>query len=167
MKLKIIHILAFFFLIQIGTAQESLNEILKKYNKNTIPYISVTELKMRQSKKEVIILDSREFNEYQVSHIEDAISVGYDLFLMEPIFETIKNKETPIVVYCSLGIRSEMIAAKLKKAGYTDVKNLYGGIFEWKNKQYKVIDSTQQYTNNIHIFSKEWSQWLLNGNPIN
>jgi len=33
-------------------------------------------------------------------------------------------------VYCSLGIRSEVIAKKLKKAGYTNVFNLYGGIFE-------------------------------------
>ena len=53
-----------------------------------------------------------------------------------------------------------------KKAGYKDVKNLYGGICEWKNKEYKVIDSTQQKTNNIHTYSKQWSRWLLNGNPI-
>jgi hypothetical protein len=29
-----------------------------------------------------------------------------------------------------------------------------------------VIDSTQQKTNNIHTYSKQWSRWLLNGNPI-
>ena len=85
---------------------------------------------------------------------------------MENIFKIVKNKETPIVIYCTLGIRSEMIAARLKKAGYKDVKNLYGGICEWKNKEYKVIDSTQQKTNNIHTYSKQWSRWLLNGNPI-
>jgi rhodanese-related sulfurtransferase len=166
MKLKIISILAFLLVAQIGNAQESLNEILKKHNKNDVPYISATELRMQQSKNEIIILDSREFQEYQVSHIESAVSVGFDIFSMENIFKTVKNKETPIVVYCTLGIRSEMIAAKLKKAGYLDVKNLYGGICEWKNKEYKVIDSTQQKTNNIHTYSKQWSRWLLNGNPI-
>jgi rhodanese-related sulfurtransferase len=121
---------------------------------------------MQQSKNDVIILDSRELQEYKVSHIESAISVGFDVFSMENIFKFVKNKETPIVIYCTLGIRSEMIAAKLKKAGFKDVKNLYGGICEWKNKDYKVIDSTQQNTNNIHTYSKQWSRWLLNGNPI-
>ena len=166
MKLKIISILAFFLVIQIGVAQESLNEVLKKHHKSDIPYISATELRMQQSKNDVIILDSRELQEYKVSHIESAISVGFDVFSMENIFKIVKNKETPIVIYCTLGIRSEIIAARLKKAGYKDVKNLYGGICEWKNKEYKVIDSTQQKTNNIHTYSKQWSRWLLNGNPI-
>ncbi|MDG2052577.1 MAG: rhodanese-like domain-containing protein [Flavobacteriaceae bacterium] len=151
---------------QISNAQESLNEVLKKYNKNDVPYISATELRMQQSKNEVTILDSREFQEYQVSHIKYAVSVGFDIFSMENIFKIVKNKETPIVVYCTLGIRSEMIANKLKKAGYLDVKNLYGGICEWKNKEYKVIDSSQNTTNNIHTFSKEWSIWLIKGNPV-
>lgn len=149
-----------------SVAQETLNEVLKKHNKNAIPYISATELRMNQSNNNVTILDSRELNEYQVSHIESAILVGYDTFSMDSISNTIQNKETPIVVYCTLGIRSEMIAAKLQKAGYTNVKNLYGGICEWKNKEYKVIDSTQKTTNNIHTFSKEWSKWLLNGYPV-
>ena len=149
-----------------SVAQETLNEVLKKHNKNAIPYISATELRMNQSNNNVTILDSRELNEYQVSHIESAILVGYDNFSVVEVSDTIQNKETPIVVYCTLGIRSEMIAAKLQKAGYSDVKNLYGGICEWKNKEYKVIDSIQNTTNNIHTFSKEWSKWLLNGNPV-
>ncbi|MFT4801437.1 MAG: rhodanese-related sulfurtransferase [Flavobacteriaceae bacterium] len=165
MKSTLLFTIIVFFGIS-SYAQETLNEVLKKHNKNAIPYISVTELRTHQFKNNIKILDSRELNEYQVSHIESAILVGYDTFSIETVLDTIKNKKTPIVVYCTLGIRSEMIAAKLQKAGYIDVKNLYGGISEWKNKEYKVIDSTQNTTNNIHTFSKEWSKWLLNGNPI-
>ena len=161
--------LFFTFILLFGlssVAQETLNDVLKKHNKNEIPYISATELRMYQFNNKVTILDSRELKEYQVSHIESAILVGYDTFSMETVSDFISNMETPIVVYCTLGIRSEMIAAKLQKAGYKNVKNLYGGICEWKNKKYKVIDSTQNTTNNIHTFSKEWSKWLLNGNTI-
>ncbi|MBT3588178.1 MAG: rhodanese-like domain-containing protein [Flavobacteriaceae bacterium] len=166
MKLKIISILVFFMVVQIGSAQESLNEVLKKHHINDIPYISATELRRNQSNNNVTILDCRELNEYQVSHIESSILVGFDTFSIQAISDSITDKETPIVVYCTLGIRSEMIAAQLQKAGYSDVKNLYGGICEWKNKEYKVIDSTRQKTNNIHTYSKQWSRWLLNGNPI-
>lgn len=165
MKLKFLYL--FLILFGLSTyAQETLNEVLKKYNKNEIAYISATELRMYQSNKSVTILDSREINEYNVSHIETSTLVGFDTFSIDSISDLIKNKNTPIVVYCTLGIRSEVIANKLIKAGYSNVKNLYGGICEWKNKDYKVIDSTQNKTNNIHTFSKEWSKWLLNGNPI-
>lgn len=69
-------------------------------------------------------------------------------------------------MYCSLGIRSEHIAEKLKKRGYTSVYNLYGGIFEWKNKDYKVYDSNEKETDNIHAYSKAWSKWLKKGNKV-
>ena len=42
-------------------------------------------------------------------------------------------RESTIVVYCSVGYRSEKIAEELDKLGFTNVSNLYGGIFEWIN----------------------------------
>ena len=75
----------------------------------------------------------------------------------------IPNKNEAIVVYCSLGIRSETIGETLKASGYTNIKNLYGGIFEWKNKNFKVYNNKQIETDSIHAFSKTWSKWLKNG----
>ena len=40
---------------------------------------------------------------------------------------------------------------------------MYGGIFEWKNKGFKVFDSEEKETENVHAFSKEWSKWLKKG----
>ena len=65
-----------------------------------------------------------------------------------------------------MGIRSEQIGEKLKKAGFTNVKNLYGGIFEWKNKDYPVIDTTGNETEKVHTFSKMWSKYLHAGKPV-
>ena len=161
MKLKILYILAFFSAIQICFAQETISDLLNKYNTKSVPYISVQELAM--PKTEAIILDAREPKEYETSHIKDALCVGYDFFNIETILDTIKNKDEQIVVYCSLGIRSEDIAEKLKIAGYTNVYNLYGGIFEWKNKDFNVYNSEETETENVHTFSEEWSQWLKKG----
>ncbi len=69
------------------------------------------------------------------------------------------------MVYCTLGVRSEVVANELIERGYRDVKNLYGGISEWKNKDYVVVDSTQTPTENIHVYSKKWGKWLTKGNP--
>ena len=145
----------------ISFSLETMSDLLKKYNTKSVPYISVQELAM--PKTEAIILDARESKEYETSHIKDALCVGYDFFNIETVLETIKNKDEQIVVYCSLGIRSEDIAEKLKIAGYTNVYNLYGGIFEWKNKDFNVYNSEDIATENVHTFSEEWSQWLKKG----
>ena len=138
--------------------------MLKKHNDNGVPYISVEELAMPKTK--AIIFDTRETKEYKVSHIKDAICVGYDNFDIASVEKLYSNKNEKIVVYCSLGIRSETIGEKLKKVGYTNVYNLYGGIFEWKNKDFSIIDSEEKETEKVHTFNKAWSKWLIKGEKV-
>jgi rhodanese-related sulfurtransferase len=126
----------------------------------------VEELRMLQMNDSIIILDAREVPEFQISHLESAINIGFNKFSAEEKQLQKLNKNTPIIVYCSVGIRSEEMGEKLKKAGFTNVKNLYGGIFEWKNKDFPVIDSTGTETENVHTFSKIWRKYLHSGNPV-
>ncbi|MGJ8590956.1 MAG: rhodanese-like domain-containing protein [Aquaticitalea sp.] len=147
-----------------ANAQKTLDDLLNQYNSNRAPYISVQELAM--PKTDAIILDAREPDEYEVSHLKDAVFVGYNNFTIDSIQNKVGNKDQPIVVYCSLGIRSETVADKLKKAGFTNVYNLYGGIFEWKNNNFPVFNSEGNETDNVHTFSKVWAKWLLKGNKV-
>lgn len=144
-----------------GFAQKKLSKLLKQQNTESIPYISVEDLKTE--KEDVILLDSREQKEFNTSHLKDAICVGYDSFNLDIIKPKLPNKDSKIVVYCSLGIRSEDVAEKLKKAGYSNVYNLYGGIFEWKNNDLEVLNSQEHPTDSIHTFNKAWSKWLKKG----
>lgn len=162
----IFSIIALLLFVGSAGAQKSLGELLEKYNTQSIPYISVEELRMLQMNDSVVILDAREPREFIVSHIASAKNVGFNDFSSEEKQLQKLEKNVPIVIYCSLGIRSEQIGEKLKKAGFTNVKNLYGGIFEWKNKEYPVIDSKGIETENVHTFSKMWSKYLNAGNPI-
>ncbi|WP_426431432.1 rhodanese-like domain-containing protein [Winogradskyella sp. HB-48] len=160
MKTKILYIFLSFSLL--GFSQKTISELLKKYNNESVPYISVQELAM--PKTDAFLLDARELREYEVSHLKDAIHVGYSAFNLESTIKKLNDKNQMIVVYCSLGIRSEDIAEQLKKEGYTNVFNLFGGIFEWKNNNFKVYNLNDETTENVHVFSKEWSQWLIKGN---
>lgn len=144
-----------------GFSQKSLDKLLAKHNHNNIPYVSVSQL--HATKNQVVLLDTREPNEFETSHIKQAINVGYTLFNIETIKDLLPENNTPIVVYCSLGIRSEQIASKLKQAGYTNVKNLYGGIFEWKNHNFPVYNSNKKETDSVHVYSKTWKKWLKKG----
>ena len=149
------------FLGLICNAQESLSGLLKQYNTKNAPYISVQELAMPKTK--AIILDTREQNEFDTSHLKNAVWVGYNHFSMDSVLKKIPNKNEKIVVYCSVGIRSEIIASKLKKVGYTNVYNLYGGIFEWKNNNFSVYNLKRKETDSVHVFSETWSKWLKSG----
>ena len=142
-------------------AQKSIDKLLKKYNDNSVAYITPQEL--AKPKTEVILLDSRELKEYNTSHLKNSIHVGYDYFNINNVEEIIPNKNAKIVVYCSVGIRSESIGDSLKKAGYKHVKNLYGGIFEWKSNDFPVYNKTEKETDSIHTFNKVWSKWLKKG----
>src|SRR5210317_1398677 len=124
-------------------AQETIDDLLRRYNQHSASYISVTELRRLQFNENITLFDGREQYEFDVSHIPNAVHIGYNNFNLGAISKTYPDKETPIVVYCTIGIRSEDICKKLTDSGYSNVKNLYGGILEWKNKQFPVLDSTQ------------------------
>tara|TARA_R110002167_G_scaffold56933_3_gene161388 strand:- start:970 stop:1461 length:492 start_codon:yes stop_codon:yes gene_type:complete len=152
------------FLTFIGNAQESISDLLSQHNHKNIPYISVQEL--ASPKTQAIILDTREEREYETSHIKNALFVGYNHFSLDSVLHKISDKNEKIVVYCSIGIRSEKIAYKLKIAGYLHVFNLYGGIFEWKNNDFPVYNSEGKETENVHTYSEKWSKWLKKGHKI-
>lgn len=122
----------------------------------SVPVIDVNDL--AETKENYLILDAREEEEYEVSHIEGAEYIGYD----QPKFEMLNDvpKDQPIVLYCSIGYRSEKLGEKLKKQGFSNVQNLYGSIFEWTNEGLPLIDNNGQPTNKIHTFNKRWSKWV-------
>lgn len=122
----------------------------------SVPVIDVDKAYERRDK--VVFLDAREWEEYQVSHLPDAIYTGFDDFDIRRLKDIDKN--TNIIVYCSIGYRSEKIGQKLKKAGYNNVKNLYGSLFEWVNCGYPVYTSEGTQTFRIHTYNKKWSPWV-------
>jgi rhodanese-related sulfurtransferase len=103
------------------------NLTLKALLSHSVPEVTVPQVKTMH---DLLLLDAREWSEYQVSHLKNAKFVGYDQFDIDKL--KLINKNQKIVVYCSVGYRSEKIAEKMKHAGFTNVSNLYGGIFEGK-----------------------------------
>jgi rhodanese-related sulfurtransferase len=134
---------------------------LKTLLSHNVPEISVAHV---QNTTDCVFLDAREKKEFEVSHIKNAVWVGYDDFNLERLKSVAKNKK--IVVYCSVGYRSERITDKLIQAGYLHASNLYGGIFEWVNAGNAVVKSENTITNEVHTYNKSWSRWLRKGKKI-
>lgn len=103
-------------------------------------------------------LDAREAEEYNVSHISNALFIGYDHFELSAVNDLPRN--TPLIVYCSIGKRSENITKELLKEGFNNVHNLYGGIFEWVNGGNGVVDNENKPTNKVHAYGRFWGKFL-------
>ncbi len=137
------------------------NATLKTLLSHDVPEISVKDAVTRY---DAVFLDAREKAEYDVSHIKGARYIGYDDF----DFSRVKNlkQNQPLIVYCSVGYRSEKITEKLKTYGFSNVSNLYGGIFEWVNEGYKVYDNSGMTTEKVHAYDKTWGIWLKKGEKV-
>ena len=97
--------------------------------------ISPQDLKqLLDSKEEVLVLDTRNEYETRVGKFENAIDLNLDTFRHFP--NAIKSlpeeyKDKQIVMYCTGGIRCEKASAVMMKAGFTDVKQLEGGVLDY------------------------------------
>ena len=136
--------------------------MLEGMYKHTVPTVSCNELKKEQN--DVVLLDTRAKREYEVSHLPDARWVGYDEFDLKKVENL--PKDTPIVVYCTVGVRSERVGEKLKAAGYRNVRNLYGSIFEWVNQDNPIVDNQGKPTQKVHAYSRTWGIWLNKGEKV-
>lgn len=112
-----------------------------------------------------IVLDTREANEFEVSHLKGAQWVGYETFDISSVNGI--PKDSTIVVYCSIGARSQEIGKILKQNGFSKVYNLYGGIFHWVNENNPVFQADTLPTNKVHTYNKMWGIWLNKGEKVN
>ncbi|MBU2995477.1 rhodanese-like domain-containing protein [Cellulophaga baltica] len=157
---KTLLLLYFFSSCSFLIAQKSIDKALEKFNDNSIPYITTKKL---QETKNVIVLDTREKEEFNVSHLKDAIWVGYKSFDINNIQV---EKNANVVVYCSIGVRSEDIGEQLTKNGFTNVQNLYGGIFKWIENDFPIYDTKNNETKKVHAYDKEWGKLLKKGKKV-
>ena len=76
------------------------------------------------------VLDVREDDEFAGGHIPGAthMYVGY---LEERLKELSLDKDRPVVVTCGVGHRAGLGVSILLRAGFTDVRNLLGGMKAW------------------------------------
>ena len=138
---------------------EGFEEMLDKMYKNTVPFIFPEQLAFEIKRTDnLYILDTRERKEYMVSHIKGAKYVSYKRFDIKSMQDIPKDHK--IVVYCSIGYRSERIGEKLLNAGYENVFNLYGGFFNWMNNGYQGVNMMDKETKTVHGFNKSWAKWI-------
>ncbi|MBN7815626.1 rhodanese-like domain-containing protein [Algoriphagus pacificus] len=160
--LSYLFIFVSFFLLSNFSLGQSLayRTLLNGLYDNKFPVVHPTQIKSLSNYQ---VLDTREKEEYEVSHLKGAKWVGYDTFNLENLEGL--DKEKPVLVYCTVGARSQEIGKKLKENGFKNVYNLYGGIIQWSNDELPLYKDSIP-TNEVHTYTKSWGIWLNHGKKV-
>ncbi|MEN9640380.1 MAG: hypothetical protein RLZZ262_2249 [Bacteroidota bacterium] len=122
-----------------------------------------TDIQWNAWDEDAILVDVRSEDEFNVSHLAGALHCpwrGGELVGHEHL-----PTDRTIVLYCSVGKRSERAAEFLLDVGYTKVYNLYGGLFQSFNAS-QAIDQNQQVMQRIHGYSARWGKWITRGEVV-
>lgn len=111
----------------------------------------------KNKQEKPLLLDCRTKAEYQVSHLNNARLVPTNLDNLITWNEI--NFSTPIIVYCSVGYRSAMVARNLQSLGYQKVFNLNGSIFQWFNEGRSIYQSNK-LVKVVHPYNRFWAYLL-------
>jgi rhodanese-related sulfurtransferase len=104
-----------------------------------------------------VLLDARSSAEYAVSHLPGALSTPDEAAALAALAGVEPGRE--IVVYCSVGVRSSALAARLAARDFTRTANLEGGIFAWANAGQPTYRGAER-ADLVHPFDERWGALL-------
>ena len=108
-----------------------------------------------------VLLDARTSAEFAVSHLPGARHVHPDADARELSAALADvDRQRPVVVYCSVGVRSAGVARRLREAGFADVENLSGSVFRWANEGRPLVTAGGEPTDVVHPYDAVWGRLL-------
>ena len=90
------------------------------------------------NRSNAVVLDIRDKKDFDAGHIVDAIHIPLGK-LEGHVTELDKHKAVPVVVACRLGQHSADAVKVLRKAGFTQVLRLAGGMIEWRAQNLPLV----------------------------
>lgn len=81
-------------------------------------------------RKDCVIVDVREEEEYITGHAYNAVLLPVDEITEETAAKAVPDKTRPLLVYCRSGRRSKIAAEKFDALGYKEIYDL-GGLIGW------------------------------------
>lgn len=120
-----------------------------------VPTVTPSELAALQNTP--LLLDVREAGEFAVSHLAGAHRAEENV--VAQLDRLGIRADSPIVVYCSVGYRSSLLAVKLQEAGFQNVRNLEGSLFAWANAGLPLVNAGGP-AEGAHPYSILWGRFL-------
>jgi rhodanese-related sulfurtransferase len=106
-----------------------------------------------------LILDARSPAEFACSHLPGAALIEAPGRIAGMGSMAALARDRPIVVCCSVGVRSAARVEDLQRAGFTRAVNLDGGLFQWAREGRSLVRQGEP-TLLVHPYGLGWG-WLL------
>lgn len=124
-----------------------------------VRWISTEELAQKldgAEERKILLLDVRTEEEFEVSHLESALRVepgttDFTYLALSP--------DALVVAYCSVGYRSAAVVDAVRQAGFEEVFNLEGGLFQWANEGRRLSRHGERVTE-VHPYDEAWGRLL-------
>ena len=87
--------------------------------------------------EKMIVVDTREDNEWAKGHIPGAVHLGKGV-IERDVETAIPDKNATLVLYCGGGFRSALAADNLQKMGYKNVISMDGGWRAWTESNFPI-----------------------------
>lgn len=116
--------------------------LLPMFKKSTggVPNLTPAEAVTLINRSNALVLDVRDEAEFASGHITEAKHIPLNA-LESRIAELAKYKNKPIVVNCQRGVRGAKACDILRKAEFTQVHHLQGGLNAWQEAKLPTIKS--------------------------
>lgn len=125
-------------------------------------YLSAKEFNELTENPETVVVDMRNYYEYEVGHFENALEVPSDTFReqLPMAAEMLEDKkDQPVIMYCTGGIRCEKASAYLLHKGFKKVFHLEGGIIEYV-RQVKAQGLENKFKGKNFVFDQRMSEQI-------
>ncbi len=120
----------------------SQNKYIKAIMEKTthIKAARLAEILAEKNKDDIVFLDIRPKSEFAAKRGVPGTTMNIPRnFLEVEAYEKIEKMDTPIIVISSKGIRGGLAAHTLHDMGYTNVRNLLGGLEAWAKVKDKLL----------------------------
>ncbi|KAF5826992.1 Rhodanese-like domain-containing protein [Dunaliella salina] len=143
-----------------NTNAAKVQQIKEMYSKNKASFPDVPDMSceevasvaLQANNKPLIIIDTRTQEEQQVSMLPGPVLTQEEFEQKQEEF-----KQHEVVCYCTIGMRSGLLAKRLREQGFS-AYNLEGSILGWTHHNYPLLEKDRRTkTRRVHVFGKQWA----------
>lgn len=100
--------------------------------------VNAQELVNMVNRDGAVVVDVRDSTEFRSGHVVGAVNIPHGS-IAERLSELQRYRDKPVVVMCKMGQHSSSAGVHLRKAGFTNVTKLRGGISEWRGQNLPLV----------------------------
>ncbi|HEX4876571.1 MAG TPA: rhodanese-related sulfurtransferase [Chitinophagaceae bacterium] len=127
-------------------------------------YVNAEQFNKLTDEPGTVVIDMRNYYEYEVGHFQNALEVPSDTFReqLPMAVDMMKDKkDTNIIMYCTGGIRCEKASAYMLHKGFKNVFHLEGGIINYA-RQVKEKGLPNKFIGKNFVFDERLGERISN-----